>query len=101
MKESHINNGFDEHSAKEKAFSNIMPNLQEELENIYLLMRQLKKDSIHKKILHTKDAFVEIDDFDPEKAIKAAIDKRKFLMKRLLNDHEFANKEENKESNDH
>ena len=35
MKESLINSGFDGHSAKEKAFSNIMPNHQKELENIY------------------------------------------------------------------
>ena len=96
MKESLINNGFVEHSAKEKAFSNIMPILQKELKSIYLerllWMRQLKKDPVHKKIFHTIDAFVKNDDFDPVEAIEAAIDKRKFLIKRLLKDHEFEDK---------
>ena len=59
MKESLINSGLDEQSAKDKAYSNILPKLQKELENIYMerhvWMRQLKKDPVHKKIMHTKD----------------------------------------------
>jgi hypothetical protein len=39
-------------------------------------MRQLKKDPVHKKIMHTKDELEENDDFDPEEAMEAAIDKR-------------------------
>ena len=46
MKESLINTGLDEQSAKDKAFSNMLPKLQKELENIYMerlvWMRQLK-----------------------------------------------------------
>ena len=60
MKESLINTGLDEQSAKDKAFSNMLPKLQKELENIYMerlvWMRQLMKDPVHKKIMHTKDA---------------------------------------------
>ena len=93
MKESLINSGLDEQSAKDKAYSNILPKLQKELENIYmerlLWMKQLKKDSVHKKIMHTKDALVENDDFDPEEALEAAVDMRKFLIKRLLKGHNF------------
>ena len=29
------------------------------------------------------------DDFDPEEAMEAAVDKRKFLIKRLLKDYSF------------
>jgi hypothetical protein len=87
-KESLINTGLDEQSAKDKAFSNMLPKLQKELENIdmerLVWMRQLKKDPVRKKIMHTKDALVENDDFDPEKALEAAVDKRKFLIRRLL-----------------
>jgi hypothetical protein len=36
MKESLINSGLDEQSAKDKAYSNILPKLQKELENIYM-----------------------------------------------------------------
>jgi hypothetical protein len=93
MKESLINTGLDEQSAKDKAFSNMLPKLQKELENIYMerlvWMRQLKKDPVHKKIMHTKDALVENDDFDPEEALEAAVDKRKFLIRRLLKRYDF------------
>jgi hypothetical protein len=87
MKESLIYTGLDEQSAKDKAFSNMLPKLQKELQNIYMerlvWMRRLKKDPVHKKIMHTKDALVENDDFDPEEALEA-VDKRKFLIRRLL-----------------
>ena len=93
LKESLINTGLDEQSSKDKAFSNMLPKLQKELENIYMerlvWMRQLKKDPVHKKIMHTKDALVENDDFDPEEALEAAVDKRKFLIRRLLKGYDF------------
>ena len=93
MKESLINSGLDEQSATDKAYTNILPELQKELENIYmerlLWMKQLKKDPVHRKIMQTKDSLVENDDFDPEEAVEAAIDKRKFLIKRLLKDYDF------------
>ena len=43
----------------------------------------MKKDPIHKQIMKTKHAFANDDNFDPEEALEAAVDKRKFLMKRL------------------
>ena len=93
MKESLINTGLDVQSAKNKAFSNMLPKLQKELENIYMerlvWVRQLKKDPVYKKIMHTKDALVENDDFDPEEALEAAVDKRKFLIRRLLKGYNF------------
>jgi hypothetical protein len=85
IKESLTNSDLDEQSAKDKAYSNIRSKLRKELENIYmervLWMRQLKKDPVHKKIMHTKDALMENDDFDSEEALEAAVDKRKFLYK--------------------
>ena len=93
MKESLINTGLDEQSAKDKAFSNMLPKLRKELENIYMerlvWMRQLKKDPVHKKIMHTEDALVENDDFDPEEALEAAVDKRKILVRGLLKGYDF------------
>ena len=85
MKMNVIDSGLDEQSAREKAYSDIFPQLQKELEGIYieclLWMNQLKKDPVDKKIMQTKEAFVENDDFDPEEAIEAAIDMRKFFIK--------------------
>ena len=76
-----IHSGLDEESAIEKAYANILPKIQKELEGIYmerlLWMQQLKKDPIHEKIMQTRDAFVNYDDFDPDEAMEAAIDKRK------------------------
>ncbi len=93
MKTNLIHRGVDEQSAGENAYLNVLPMLQKELESIYierlLWMKQLKNDPVHKKIMQTKDAFVDNDDFDPEEAMEAAVNKRKFLIKRLLKDYSF------------
>ncbi len=56
MKTNLIHRGVDELSAKEKAYFNVPPMLQQELESIYmkrlLWMKQLKNDPVHKKIMH-------------------------------------------------
>ncbi len=79
MKMNLIHSGLDKQSAEEKAYSNVLPMLQKELESIYverfLLMKQLENDPVHKKIMQTKDAFVDNDYFDPEEAMEAAVDK--------------------------
>ena len=53
-------------------------------------MKQLKNDPVHKKIMQTRDAFMDSDDFDPGEAMEAAVDKRKFLINRLLKDYSFS-----------
>ena len=74
-------------------YSNILPELQKELESIYLQrlqwIQQLKKDPVHKKIIETKDALMNDDHFDQEEAMEAAVNKRKFLIKRHLKDYSF------------
>ena len=45
--------------------------------------KALKKDTIHKMIMATRDDYVDNDMFDPDEAIAAAVDKRKFLLKRI------------------
>ena len=52
-------------------------------------IKQLKSDPVHKKIMQTKNNFVDNDDFDPEESMEAAVEKRKFLIKRLLKDYSF------------
>ena len=93
MKMNLIHSGLDEQSAGEKTYLNVLPMLQKELESIYmerlLWMKQLKNDPVHKKIMQTKDAFVDNDDFDLEEAMEAAGYKKKFLIKRLLKDYSF------------
>ena len=52
-------------------------------------MKQLKNDPVYTKIMQTRDPFMDSDDFDPEVAMEAAVDKRKFLIKKLLKDYNF------------
>ena len=47
-------------------------------------MKALKRDLIHKKIMVTRDDCVNNNMFDSDEAIAAAVKKRKFLLKRLL-----------------
>jgi hypothetical protein len=78
----------DENEAKDKAYLLIQPKLFKDLQNVYLerllWIRQLKRDPIHKKIMETRDVFVNDDNFDHREALEAAIDKRKFILKRLF-----------------
>ena len=82
--------GHDESEAKQEAFEKILPVFQKELGDVYMdnlaWMKALKKDPIHKKIMVTRDDYVNNDMFDPDEAIAAAVKKRKFLLKRLLED---------------
>ena len=80
--------GHDESEAKEEAFGQILPVFQKELADVYMnnlaWMKALRKDPIHKKIMAARDDYVNNDMFDQDEAIAAAVDKRKFLLKRLL-----------------
>ena len=82
--------GHDESEAKEEAFAQILPVFQKELADVYMnnlaWMKALRKDPIHKEIVATRDDYVNNDMFDQDEAIAAAVDKRKFLLKRLLED---------------
>ena len=49
--------------------------------------------------MQTKDAFVNNDDFDPEEAMEAAVNERKFLIKKRLKDYSFT--EDSDEEEDH
>ena len=101
MKMNLTQSGLDEETGGETAYSNILPELQKELESIYLQrlqwIQQLKKDSVHKKIKQTKNALVNDDDFDPEEAMEAAVNNRKFLIKRRLKDYSFTEDSDDEE----
>ena len=82
--------GHDESEAKQEAFEKNLPVFQKELADVYMnnlaWMKALRKDPIHKKVMATRDDYVNNDMFDQDEAIAAAVDKRKFLLKRLLED---------------
>ena len=101
MKMNLTQSGLDEETAGETPYSNILPELQKELESIYLQrlqwIQQLKKDPVQKKIMQTKNALMNDDDFDPEEAMEAAVNKRKFLIKRRLKDYSFTEDSDDEE----
>ena len=74
--------GHDESEAKEETFAQILPIFQKELADVYMnnlaWMKALRKDPIHKKIMATRDDYVNNDMFDQDEAIAAAVDKRNF-----------------------
>ena len=82
--------GHDESEAKEEAFENILPVFQKELSDVYrnnlAWMKALKKDPTHKKIMATRDDYVNNNMFDQDENTAAAVKKRQFLLKRLLED---------------
>ena len=82
--------GHDESEARQEAFEKILPVFQKELADVYMnnlaWMKALRKDPILKKIMATRDDYVNNDMFDQDEAIAAVVKKRKFMLKWLLED---------------
>ncbi len=97
MKMNLIHSGLDEQSAEEKAYSNVLPMLQKDLESVYMERLLWRAILCIKKIMQTNDAFVDNDDFDLEEATEAAVDKRKFLIKRILKDYGFPEEDDDED----
>ena len=83
------NSGLDEQTARDQAYSNVLPKLQKELESVYMQPWYNLKTIQYRQIMQTKNTLMKNDDFDLEEAMEAAIDKRKFLIRRLLKDYSF------------
>ena len=68
LKRNLICNGLDKQSAGQKAYSNILPILQKDLESInkdrLFVDENQKSDPVHKKIMETKNDLVNNDHFD-------------------------------------
>ena len=95
LTETFTADGLEEKEARDKAYLTILPKLRKDLQSIYLnrllWIPQMKNDPIHKQIMKTKGAFANDDNFDPEEALGAAVDKRKFQMKGLFGDTRSTN----------
>ena len=84
--QSFENEGFSEIDAKKQAFAAILPQLRKELGNVYVdhdhlqWMSELKRDSAHKKIMKTSDAFVAEDESDPDEALVVVVNEEKISL---------------------
>ena len=80
--------GHDKSEAKQAAFAQIPPVFQKELADVYMdnlaRMKALKRIPSIKISWRPEMINVDNDMFDQDEAIAAAVDKRKFLFKRLL-----------------
>ena len=77
--QSFQNGGVSETDAKKQAFSEILPDPKEIGKYLFGSSEMddaNERDPVHRKIVKTKDAFVDEDDFDPDEALTTAI-KRK------------------------
>ena len=87
--------GLEGEEARDKAYLTILPKLRKDLQNIYLnrllWIAQMKTDPIHKQVMKTKNAFANDDNFNAEEVLESAVNKRKFLMKRLFGDTRSTN----------
>ena len=95
LTETFTADGLENEDVRDKAYLTILSKLRKDLQSIYLdrllWIAQMKKDPIHKQITKTKDALVNDDNFDPEEPLEAAVEKRKFLMKRHFGDARSTN----------
>lgn len=99
------NEGFSEVEAKRQSFSALVPQLTKKLAEVYLnhlqWMSQMKKDPVQKKIMETKERFVEEDSFDSDEAMEAAVEKRKFLLQNMLEDRQHFHDSDNDDTGVH
>ena len=94
MKMNLIHSGLDEQTAGEKAYSNIPPELQNDSP---MATTTQERSSAYEN--YAKDALMNDDDFDPKEVMEAAVNRRKFLIKRRLKDCSFT--EDSDDDEDH
>ena len=92
---------LDEINGKRQAFEEILPQLQKTLENVYLDRLQwiweMKKDPIHTKIMETRKRLRGEEGFDQDEALTAAVKRRKFLLRRMLEAGQHYNEDDETE----
>ena len=80
--------GHDESEAKEEVFEKILPVFQKELADVYMnnlaWMKALRKDPIHKKVMATRDDYVNNDMFDQDEAYSSGRRQEKVFVETAI-----------------
>ena len=74
--------------AENAALNALLPLSRRRLRRIYLQrliwIHRIKRDALHRKVMNTLHRFIDEDDMDFEEAAESAVEKRKFLLNRVL-----------------
>ena len=96
--EAQLNALINENVERVKAKNVLVPVYRKELRKVLLeylqWMRAIKEDSNFRKVIETKREFKDTEGFDWLESRKLAIDKRKFLLNRLLVTQSIPNNED-------
>ncbi|PFX15061.1 hypothetical protein AWC38_SpisGene20735 [Stylophora pistillata] len=69
--------------------NSLLPSARRKLRRLYLRRlkwyNRIKQDKIHRQVMHTARRLMNEDGMDREEALEAAVDRRKFLLNRLIN----------------
>ncbi|XP_078357178.1 uncharacterized protein LOC144642054 [Oculina patagonica] len=74
--------------AETAAFNALLPLSRRRLRRIYLerlkWTHRIKRDTLHRKVMKTLHRFINEDDMDFDEAAESAVEKRKFLLNRVM-----------------
>ena len=83
-----LDRGKSQAYAENAAFNALLPESRRKLRKIYLerlkWTHRIKLDAIHRKVVKTLRHFIEEDDMDFYEAAESAVEKRKFLLNRVM-----------------
>lgn len=82
----------DEEEARKKVYDNMLPSYRKALANVFvneiLWFEAMKKDHFYLSVKYTVSDLKLLDDYDTEEAWKSAVNKRKFLLDRILKEYD-------------
>ena len=80
--------GKSQNYAENAAFNALLPVSRRRLRRTYLerlkWIHRIKHDTVHRKVMKTLRRFIDEDDMDFDEAAESAVEKRKFLLNRVM-----------------
>ncbi|KAL9977343.1 hypothetical protein ACROYT_G014735 [Oculina patagonica] len=89
-----------EYDHNENEQEEVDEDVEEDDDNESSWIRDLKSDHIHKEVMATLRRYMDDDDMDFEKAVEAAVNKRKFLLNRVFEPIEIPDESPDEEADD-
>ena len=83
-----MDKGKNQTYAEDAAFNTLLPVSRRRLRRIYLQrlkwINRIKHDALHRKVKKTLQRFIDEDNMDFDEAAESAVEKRKFLLNRVI-----------------